>query len=78
MASAEHEQAPNLEEVADDITHVLGHSWFFDARTIQVTIRDGVVRLTGVVRSERERRMAAAAGWAHEGVRDVENDLKIV
>ncbi len=66
------------EAVTDDIDHVLGHSWFFDAQTIQVSITGGKVTLTGDVRSQRERRMAAAAAWAHEGVTDVENDLAVV
>ena len=79
MTTAEppHEHAPNLEEVSDDITHVLGHSWFFDPQAIKVSIKEGRVRLTGTVRSERERRMAAAAAWAHEGVTDVDNQLTV-
>jgi osmotically-inducible protein OsmY len=77
MSHAEHEHAPNAEEVNDDIEHVLGHSWFFDPEQIKVEIQDGRIRLSGVVRSERERRMAAAAAWAHEGVTDVENHLKV-
>ncbi len=71
------EPGPTSEGVTDDIDHVLGHSWFFDPQTIQVSITDGKVTLTGSVRSQRERRMAAAAAWAHEGVTDVENDLVI-
>lgn len=73
--SAEHQ--PDAELVSDDITHVLGHSWFFDPQTMKVTIQGGKVILTGTVRSQRERRMAAAAAWAHEGVTEVENDLTI-
>jgi osmotically-inducible protein OsmY len=65
------------ETVTDDIDHVLGHSWFFDAQTIQVSIAGGKVTLSGNVRSQRERRMAAAAAWAHEGVTDVQNDLVV-
>ncbi|HEY1448344.1 MAG TPA: BON domain-containing protein [Caulobacteraceae bacterium] len=40
-------------------------------------IRGGKVKLTGTVRSQHERKMAAAAAWAAEGVTDVENDLAI-
>ena len=69
------ESSPHAEVLADDIEHELGHSWFFDPQTIQVSISDGRVTLAGAVRSQRERRMAAAAAWAHEGVTDVENDL---
>ncbi len=67
----------SAETITDDIDHVLGHSWFFDAQTIQVSVQDGVVTLSGTVRSARERRMAAAAAWAHEGVTEVENDLEV-
>ena len=67
-----------VEEISDDITHELGHSWFFDPQTVRVTLQGGKVTLTGTVRSARERRMAAAAAWAHEGVTDLENDLVVV
>jgi osmotically-inducible protein OsmY len=73
-ADDEHE----AEVVSDDITHVLGHSWFFDPQTINVSVQGGKVRLTGTVRSDRERRMAAAAAWEEDGVTDVENELTIV
>jgi osmotically-inducible protein OsmY len=66
------------EEISDDITHEFGHSWFFDPQTVEVVVQGGNVRLTGTVRSPRERRMAAAAAWAHEGVTDVENELVVV
>jgi osmotically-inducible protein OsmY len=65
------------EELSDDITHALGHSWFFDPQTITVAISGGAVTLRGTVRSERERKMAAAAAWAEPGVTDVTNDLTI-
>ena len=68
----------SVELIDDDIEHALGHSWFFDTHTITVQENDGKVILSGTVRSDRERRMAAAAAWAHEGVRDVENRLTIV
>jgi osmotically-inducible protein OsmY len=73
--SSEHE--PDAEEVANDIEHQLGHSWFFNPEAISVAIAGGVVTLTGKVRSQRERRMAAAAAWAHEGVIDVKNELEV-
>jgi osmotically-inducible protein OsmY len=63
--------------VSDDITHFLGHSWFFDPQTIKVSIRRGQVTLDGSVRSDRERRMAAAAAWEEEGVTEVVNNLAI-
>jgi osmotically-inducible protein OsmY len=78
-AESEHHEAAqaDVEEISDDVTHVLGHSWFFDPQTIKVVVDGGQVRLTGTVRSERERRMAAAAAWAHEGVSDVSNELVV-
>ena len=71
------EHDAEVETVSDDITHVLGHSWFFDPQTIQVAVDGARVTLSGTVRSPRERRMAAAAAWAHEGVTDVENNLVV-
>jgi osmotically-inducible protein OsmY len=65
------------EEITDDVTHELGHSWFFDPQTVGVTVQGGKVILTGTVRSARERRMAAAAAWAHEGGTDVDNALVV-
>ena len=65
------------EHISDDIEHVLGHSWFFDPENITVVVQGGKVILTGTVRSDRERRMAAAAAWSHEGVTDVENALVV-
>jgi osmotically-inducible protein OsmY len=67
----------DAEEVGDDITHALGHSWFFDPHTISVAISGGTVTLTGTVRSQRERKMAAAAAWAEPGVTDVINELVV-
>ena len=60
---AEHQVS--AEELSDDITHAVGHSWFFDPHTILVAIDGGHVTLKGTVRSERERKMrAAAAAWS--------------
>ena len=72
-----HETAPDAERLNDDIVHALGHSWFFDPHTINVSIQNGKVVLSGQVRSPRERRRAAAAAWAHEGVIEVQNDLVV-
>ena len=65
------------EHLADDIEHALGHSWFFDPQTISVSIKDGVVTLSGTVRNAHERRMAAAAAWVVDGVTDVVNDITV-
>ena len=71
------EHIADAEEISDDIEHVLGHSWFFNPENITVVVEGGRVTLTGAVRSDRERRMAAAAAWAHEGVSDVDNELVV-
>jgi osmotically-inducible protein OsmY len=77
-AAQEREAGPqNAELIGDDISHALGHSWFFLPQTIRISVSAGRVTLTGSVRSQRERRMAAAAAWAHEGAVDVENRLVI-
>lgn len=68
----------DAEFISDDLTHALGHSWFFDPHTITVAINGGAVTLKGTVRSERERKMAAAAAWAEPGVTDVTNELVVV
>lgn len=74
----DHETAPDTELLSDDIAHALGHSWFFDPHTINVSVENGRAILSGHVRSLRERRMAAAAAWAHEGIAEVQNDLVVV
>jgi osmotically-inducible protein OsmY len=74
---AEPEQPIDAELLDDEITHVLGHSWFFDPHTIRVSVTGAKVKLSGTVRSEHERKMAAAAAWAADGVTDVENDLVV-
>ena len=72
---ADARDAINVETLSDDVLHALGHSWFFDPQTIQVIVYGTKVTLNGTVRSERERKMAAAAAWAEDGVTDVQNHL---
>lgn len=67
----------DAEMIGDDITHALGHSWFFDPNTITVILEGTKVTLVGSARSDRERRMAAAAAWAEDGVTDVQNQLTV-
>ena len=67
----------DAETLDDDITHALGHSWFFDPQTITVRISGSSVTLIGTARSDRERKMAAAAAWAEPGVTDVTNELVV-
>jgi len=67
----------NVSNLGDDITHALNRSWFFDPRTITVTAQDGVVRLSGNVRSPHARNVAAVTAWA-AGATAVENAIAIV
>jgi osmotically-inducible protein OsmY len=44
---------------------------------IQVTVRDGVVQLAGVVRTDKQKAKAAKIAKKVKGVRTVVNDLRI-
>ena len=48
-----------------------------DADKITVTVRDGHVTLTGLVRSWCEREDAERAAWAAPGVKEVKNELAV-
>lgn len=48
-----------------------------DADKITVTVRDGHVTLTGLVRSRCEREDAERAAWAAPGVKTVKNELAV-
>ncbi|MGJ4859714.1 BON domain-containing protein [Labrys sp. La1] len=67
----------NVSNISDDITHALDRSWFFDPQTIQVSAEGGQVKLTGTVKSQHERQIAAATAWRAPGVTDVSNDLVV-
>lgn len=76
---SDHTPAPvDVSLLSDDIVHALHHSWFFDPKTITVTAEGGAVRLSGAVRSDHERKIAAAVAWKAPGVTDVINDLRVV
>jgi osmotically-inducible protein OsmY len=65
-------------QIHDEIVHALHHSWFFDHDTINVSVKEGKVWLSGEVPSAHDRRRAAIAAWTHPGVVDVVNDIKVV
>ncbi len=67
----------DVSELCDEIVHAMHHSWFFDPKTIEITAEDGRVRLTGVVKSERERQVAASTAWLGRGVVDVKNEIVV-
>jgi osmotically-inducible protein OsmY len=63
--------------IVDNIMHALHRSWFFDPHTINVSAQAGDVRLTGVVTSWHDRRIAAETAWAAPGVTNVKNDISV-
>jgi osmotically-inducible protein OsmY len=65
------------EMLGERITHALGRAWFFDPDSVSVAVDGTTVKLSGVVRSQRERKLAAAIAWVTSGVSDVENDLLV-
>ena len=67
----------NALTISDDISHALGRSWFFDPKTIQVSEKNGAVRLSGTVPSAHARQLAAETAWASPGTVEVQNDIYI-
>jgi osmotically-inducible protein OsmY len=68
----------NAQTLSDDILHALGRSWFFDPQTIDVTDRNGRVRLSGTAPSPHARQVAAETAWASPGTLEVQNDIRVV
>jgi osmotically-inducible protein OsmY len=68
---------PSASTISDDIMHALHRSWFFDPKTINVAVEDGVVRLSGQVASPHDRQIAIATAWSEPGVTDVVSDIVI-
>ena len=64
--------------LTDDILHALHRSWFFDPTTVQVQADGGRIVLSGTVRSESERRIAAETAWGAPGATAVENNITVV
>ncbi len=60
------------------IMHALNRSWLDDPDSLTVTMDGGKVRLTGSVKSPRDRDLAAGVAWAALGTTAVENDIRIV
>jgi osmotically-inducible protein OsmY len=62
----------------DDITRALDRSWFIEPNAVVVKVKDGVVTLTGTVRSPNERQVAATTAWSAPGTIAVENEIVVV
>jgi osmotically-inducible protein OsmY len=67
----------NAQTISDDILHALGRSWFFDPQTIEVTDKNGRVRLSGTAPSPHARQVAAETAWAAAGTLEVQNDIRV-
>jgi len=72
------EVAPLDESIASEVLQRLDRASSVDASTIQVRVVDGVVELSGVVRSAHEAREAIRVAARARGVRQVVNRLLIV
>ncbi|HSL43667.1 MAG TPA: BON domain-containing protein [Anaerolineales bacterium] len=66
------------ERIADDINDRLTWHGQLDATDIEVSVREGVVTLTGSVDDRRQKRMAEDVAESVSGVEDVNNQLKIM
>jgi osmotically-inducible protein OsmY len=67
----------NVNNVSRSITNALIRSDFFDSDKIIVTSDGGTIRLSGSVRSMRDRHIAAETAWGAPGVTAVENEIAI-
>lgn len=65
------------EEIADIIRIVLEKEPAIDSTQIQIGVKDRVVSLRGLVRSEENRRIAAWDCWYIPGVHDVRNRIEV-
>ena len=65
-------------DIKAGIMHALNRSWLDDPDGLTVSIDGGKVRLTGSVKSPRDRDLAARIAWAALGTTAVKNDIRIV
>ena len=65
-------------DIKAGIMHALNRSWLDDPDGLTVSIDGGKVRLTGSVKSPRDRDLAAGIAWAALGTTAVENDIRII
>jgi osmotically-inducible protein OsmY len=64
-------------EIADDVFASLRRDPRVDAPNIEVDVAGSMVRLSGVVRTQAEKRAAQEDAWYTYGVIDVANDLTV-
>ena len=68
---------PADEQIVAQIDEQLANSPVLGGAVIDVTSRDGVVTLSGVVASEEQRTHAESVAWGVEGVQTVESRLEV-
>jgi len=64
-------------EVRREVLEELAWAPHLDATNVVATVRDGVVRLTGVVSSLAEKRAAERAVWHVRGVRGIAQEIEV-
>jgi osmotically-inducible protein OsmY len=67
----------NDDEISDAVLLVLDKDPLVHTDQIAIRVRDGRVRLSGLVSTEEEKRMASLDAWYIDGVRDVVNELDV-
>jgi osmotically-inducible protein OsmY len=65
------------ERITDDVVERLGADAEVDATDVDVAVKDGEVVLQGSVDSRAQRRRAEDLAWTCDGVRDVQNRLRV-
>ena len=70
-------QSPQDEALTAKVTQAVSHAAAVDANSINVQTRDGVVQLSGFVKSEEARDAALKAAVAVPGVDRVRNELAV-
>lgn len=60
------------------ISRALHRSWFFDARTINVSAEGGSVTLTGTAQSWHDKNVAGMTAWSAPGATWVDNQITVV
>ena len=65
------------ERIQDDVAERLAGDLGVDASDVEVTVMEGEVILQGSVDTRAQRRRAEALAWSVDGVRDVQNRLRV-
>jgi osmotically-inducible protein OsmY len=65
------------ERIYDDVAERLARDQSVEASDVEVTVTEGEVILQGSVDTRAQRRRAEDLAWAVDGVRDVQNRLRV-